>query len=148
MFNLYEYLLTIRTQLPDCGIYRISGLSELDEFLQNLRNIKFPAVLVEDTSDGFLDLSQGSMSNGYYSFWVVQKARLNDSDSRIKAKQESMAFAMKIIKKMVEDSREFDSPVYGLDRSRIDYSQVGPIGGNCYGYNFNPVIRDEKINLP
>ena len=147
MFNLYEYLCSVKQKLSVNDIYRISGIRELEEFLQNTRNVKYPAILVEDTNDGYLDLTQGSCSNGYYSFWVIQQAKVNDSDSRINAKKISMDLALNILRKMIDDSKDFDSPVYGFDRSRIDYSQVGPIGDNCYGYNFNPVIRDEKLTL-
>lgn len=148
MFNQYSYLSGILASFPEIkGIYRVSGLSGMEEAMQNLRTLTPLMLFSEDDADGFLDLEDGNFDNGFHTFSIVDVAKLGDSADRVRALNACMAAALKILKRMIADSKDFGDPVYGFDRSRVDYQRIGPLLNNTYGYMFSYTLRNENFNL-
>lgn len=157
MFDQYTYLNNLVTVVPEGeettvipeikAVKRISGLRELEEMLQDLRGIQYPLILAEDKGDGFLSFSGRNLDNGYHSFYLVSKAKIENSASRTEVQALCMALGKKLFKKMLADSENFGDPAYGFDSSRIDYMRVGPLVNNFHGYSFSYINKDENITL-
>lgn len=157
MFDQYAYLNNLVTVVPEGAettlipeikaVKRITGLRELEEVLEDIRAIQYPLILCEDKGDGFLSFEDHNLDNGYYSFYLVSKAKVESSESRTETQSLCMALAKKVFKQMMKDACNFKDPAYGFDRSRIDYMRVGPLVNNFYGYSFSYIIRDEYFTL-
>ena len=80
--------------------------------------------MVEDDDDGYLSFNGGNTDNGFKTFYVVSKAKINDSADRVLKRKECMAIALKLFKKMMSDGQDFGDLCYGFDRSRVDYRKV------------------------
>ncbi len=126
---------------------RVTGLAGLEEAMENLRSASPLMLMVEDDADGYFYLEQGNFDYGFHTFSLVDVCRPGDSADRHRALKLCMVTGLKILKRMMADSREFGTPCYGLDRSRIDYQRIGPLVNNSYGYMFSYVIRNENFNL-
>jgi len=157
MFDQYTYLNNLVTVVPEGeettvipeikAVKRISGLSNLEEMLKDLRGLQYPLILAEDKGDGFLSFSGRNLDNGYHSFYLVSKAKIENSNSRIEVQALCMALGKKVFKKMLADSENFGDPSYGFDSGRIDYMRIGPLVNNFHGYSFSYIIKDENITL-
>ena len=151
MFDLYSYLKKVKDEIPDLGIsevYRVSGLSRLDELVRDVRQTRFPCLVVELGVSGTIDLSQGTSDNGYYSFTVLDSAADAPADARRVYEMMNRAFCIgkRVLRRMQSDSTDIDRPCYGLDVSSVGYSPVGPVGMHGYGYSFGLVMtRDHEL---
>jgi hypothetical protein len=144
MFNAYEYLSSISPDIPEIlKVYKVSGLSSLEEMLSDIRNNPQCCLCVRDAGDGFLDLKTRRLDSAYHTFYVMVKAETNNHDSRLQAKRSAMKTCIKLMDRAKKDSNDFGDPVYGLDFSKIDYSEIGPLGSNYYGYSFGYSIDHE-----
>lgn len=138
MFNLFEYLSTITPAFNEIGAtYKASGLSRLEQLIQELRSNPDCCVVAKDSGDGFLNLKGKRLDTAYHLFYVFVRAKLTDHDSVLQAKREAMATGIKLIEKFQEDSEDFGDPTYGFDESRIDYLEIGPVASDYYGYSFS-----------
>lgn len=141
MFNLYEYLLTIYHGVEVLQkIYRASGIADIEEMLSDLRNNPNCCLMVRDGGDGRFELRDRRLNTAYHTFWVFTRAKVNDHDSRLAAKRLSMAAGIRLIDCMRADAIDFNAPAYGLNDESIDYTEIGPIGQNYYGYSFNFLV--------
>jgi len=157
MFDQFTYLSNLVTNIPDGeettlipeikSVKRISGLREMEEVLENIRSLQYPMILAEDKGDGFLSFKGLNLDNGYHSFYLVSKATIESSNSRVEVQAACMALAKKVFKQMLADSVNFGDAVYGFDTSRIDYMRVGPLVNSFYGYSFSYIVKDENITL-
>lgn len=148
MFNQYSYLSGILPYFPEVkAIYRVSGLAGMEEAMQNLRTIPALMLFSEDDGDGFLDLEDGNLDNGFHTFSIGGPVKLGDSEDRLRVLNVSMSNGLKIFKRMITDSQDFKNPMYGFDRSRIDYQRIGPLLNNTYGYMFTYTLKNENFNL-
>lgn len=160
MFDQYDYIKTLQETDQELGpdldpilvpeieaIHRITGLRELEETLEQIRNHKPFMLLVEDDDDGYLQLTHGNVDHGFRTFYVVGQTKLNDSNDRKAVQMQCKAFALKIFKQMMADAQNFGDAAYGFDRSRIDYSRIGPLINNYYGYSFSYMVTDENFQL-
>lgn len=144
MFNKFDYFSSILADVPGIlSIKRVSSITQLEEVLSDLRGIILPCLVVNDSGDGYLDLRDRRFMAGYHNVYVFTKARVNDSPSRVLAKQTSLDLGIALFDRMKLDSEEYGQPAYGLDDSRIDYSEIGPLADNCYGYGFGFSINNE-----
>lgn len=148
MFNALEYATDNAENLPEVkAIYSVSGLAELDEMLQNLRSGATPVMCVEDSSDGFLDLEDGNFAAEYNTVYILDKVKTNDSPDRRRAQELTHTIGKKFFKQMLADSVEFGDPAYGLERNRVDYARIGPVGNGYYGYSFSFIVRNENFSI-
>jgi hypothetical protein len=142
MFNLYEYLVSIVADVPLIkATHRVSSLVQMEETLSNLRQAASCALLVRDSGDGHLDLHDRRLNTGYYNFYIMCKANVNDHASRLAAKRLAMQVGVQLLDRIKQDALDFGDPAYGFDDSRIDYSEIGPVGANYYGYNFGFTLK-------
>jgi hypothetical protein len=132
MFNQYTYL---------------SGMAGMEEAMQNLRTLPSLMIFSEDDGDGFLDLEKGNLDNGFHTFSIGGPAKLGDSNDRQLVLNLAMVTGLKILRRMITDSRDFGDPAYGFDRSRIDYQRIGPLLNNTYGYMFSYTLKNENFSL-
>ena len=141
MFNQYAYLDSIKGVAPELeAIHRVSGMRNLEEPLENIRNLKDYMLLVEDDDDKNAD-------HGFRTFYVIGRAKLNDSNSRTQVQKQCKLSALKLFKQFKADSHNFGDPAYGFDSSRIDYRRIGPLVENYHGFAFSYVITNENFNL-
>ncbi|HNX87709.1 MAG TPA: hypothetical protein PKH58_01390 [Paludibacteraceae bacterium] len=142
MFALYEYLDSVKAALSIDKIYRISGILQLEEFLNGLGDAQDTVVFARDSGDGYLNINDRRLDTAYHMFYVFQRAEINDNDSRLDAKRNSMAKGITIVEKIKAESKDFGDPAYGFNAARIDYSEIGPIARNYYGYSFAFIMEN------
>ena len=148
MFDALEYANSRKAQLPELkAIYACSGLSEMEGLLQAIRNPVTPVMVVEDSSDGYLDLQDGNFSNEFNTVYILDKVKLNDSADRRRAQEATFAIGKKFFSQLGKDAANFGDVGYGFDRSRIDFAKLGPIGSGFYGYSFSFVIKNENFSI-
>ena len=148
MFNQYDYFQSRQKQVPEINtLSRVTGITGMEEFVQNIRDIKPLILAVEDDADGYLDLSSGNVDHGFHTFMILDIAKLNDSTDRVRALNNCMKAALKLFRIMMEDGKEFGDPCYGFDKSRIDYQRIGPLANNTYGYLFSYILKNENFRL-
>jgi hypothetical protein len=148
MFLQYDYFLGLMDDFPEIKqISRVTGLSGMEEVLENIRSLKLPALIIEDDGEGYLDLTQGNFDNSYHNFTIVDKVKLSDSSERVKILNQCFSIGLKIMKRMMIDSRDFGDPCYGFDHSKINYLRIGPMVNNTYGYTFSYTMRNENFKL-
>lgn len=134
-FDAYSYFKTI---IEECGIKsikRCSGILQLEEILANPASVKSPLLVVEDNDSGFLELNRGTRDSGYYNIYIMTSVKLNNADDALKQRNLTKKLIAKLFLKMMEDSDLWKDWGTGLDASRIDYSKIGPVAQNFYGYS-------------
>lgn len=150
MWNQYQYFHGVITpeEFPAIGtVGRISGLMGMEEAIENLRNLRPLMFFCEDDNDGYISLTQGNFDHSMHMFAILDVVKLGDSADRVRALNACMAQGLKILKKMLSDSQDWATPVYGFDRSRIDYQRIGPLVNNTWGYMFTYSMRNENFTL-
>lgn len=145
MFDAYIYLKERLDRFPELKeVARISGLSGLEELIDDVRAAEFPCVAVDIGTDGTLDLSTGNFDRSFHAFHVlIQLDGVTDALKRQTALQDAFGIGKRILRLMQADSHDFHAPCYGFEADNIQYSGFGPIGMGCYGYSFNFVIAKE-----
>ena len=150
MFNQYEYFTSIidENDFPEIKtISRVTGLAGLEEAIENIRSISPLVLFIEDDADGCLNLEQGNFDYGFHTFSIVDVCRQGDTADRIRALNACMTAGLKLLKRMLADSRNFNDACYGFDRTRIDYQRIGPLMNNTYGFMFTYIIKNENFTL-
>ncbi len=160
LFNQYDYLKSLQEVDPELGeendpivvpeieaIHRVSGVRNLEEVIENIRSQKKFMLLVEDDDDGYLDLEDKNADHGFRTFYIIGKAKLNDSNSRTEVQRLCKLYALRFFKRFLVDSHNFGDPTYGFDPSRIDYRRIGPLIENYHGFSFSYIITDESFSL-
>ncbi len=156
MFDQYEYFKSIQEPeeegieiaIPEIeALHRITGLRQLEETLEEIRNHKPFMMLVEDDDDGYLSFEGGNLDNGFRTFYIVGKVKMNNSADRKLIQHQCKAIALKVFKRMMADAQNFGDACYGFDRERIDYRRIGPLINNYHGFSFSYILADENFNL-
>ncbi|KAF0200636.1 MAG: hypothetical protein FD170_3385 [Bacteroidetes bacterium] len=141
MFNTFEYLDSVKADLPVNEILKASGITRMEEMLQSIRNLKENVIVARDSADGHLNLKDRRLDHGYNMFYVFSRAKVNDQHSVLQAKRNSMANGIKVLERIKRDSEDFTQTAYGVNFSRIDYNELGPIAGTFYGYSFGFLVE-------
>lgn len=149
MFDQYNYISTIMSDVPEIKrIYRASGIRQMEELLQEkLRDLQYPLIVVEDDGNGYLNLDDSNFDSSLYNFFILDKPNTMNSSSRKEKLASCKKAALKLFRRMKQDSKEFKQECYGLDFSRIDYQQIGPIANGLHGYSFSYMFRDENFDI-
>lgn len=151
MFDLYSYLKKVKDEIPELGIaevYRVTGLSRLEELAKDVRQTRFPCLVVDLGVSGTINLSQGMCDSGYYSFTILDSAADAPSDPQrvYEILNQTFVQGKRVLRKMQDDSADICLPCYGLDVASVGYSSVGPVGLYGYGYSFGLVMtRDHEL---
>jgi hypothetical protein len=143
MFNAYEYIESIAPDVPEIKkVYKASGLSALEDVLSDIKNNPDCCSVVRDSGDGYLNLKDTRLDNSYQTLYVFVMAKVNDHDTRLRAKRQAMDIGVKLFDRIKEDSNDFGDPAFGLNFARIEYNEIGPIGRGYYGYSFSYTFDD------
>lgn len=152
-FDFMSYMLDCATRLKEIShsesekrFFRISDLYNLDEFLFNLPDAKYPAMLVLDDVQG--NFADRSKSDNYVdiksnTFIVVADAPFNDHDKVEEVKESCKAIGLKIIARMIHEKRNMLNGLIFLDTTSIVYTTVGPIADNVFGVMFSFKLTDQ-----
>ncbi len=147
MFNLYEYIETIRTDVPAIGkAYPVTSIVQIESLLSDLRNTPPVAALVRESPSGQLNFDERRLDTSYESFYVMCKASVNDHASRMLAKRQAKAIGIQLIDRMRSDKPGYGSPFYGFRPANVQYDEIGPLGKNYFGYHFTFTV-DQGFGL-
>lgn len=137
MFNAFEYFSTIYEAAGLVNIYKASGIGNVEELLSNLSSAHSDCLIVRDSADGYLNLRDRRLDTGYHTIYVFSKGKINDASANLAAKRIAMGKAIALLDLMKLDAVDFGDTAFGFDASRVDYSEIGPIGQNFYGYSLS-----------
>ena len=148
MFDALQYAKDKAPLIPELQkVYSASGVAEIDELLQNIREAASPVLMVEDSADGVLSIESGNYAHEYNTIWLLDRVKLNDSPDRRRAQELCFGLALKFFKQLKADSQNFGDIAYGFDAKNITFNRVGPIGNHYYGYAFSFIVRNENFSL-
>lgn len=150
--DFITYMRNVAVNLKDIGhieddeenmhFFRCTSLAQMDELLQNMSVVKFPALIVHDTLEGSLfdNGGAGYLDGENYFFYVVNHVAVNDFDAQEQAIKDCKSIMKKIIGKMrhdrINDFKIINNPLTNmkyLETNSFNYFSVGPIGDNCFG---------------
>ena len=123
------------------AFFRISGIAEMEELLQNLGNAKLPALLLEDELDGqYQDSGADYLADvRNYMFYIIGKSEAQDMDKRGQVLNDCDIIRRQIIAFMLRKYRQDRSAngnptgLRNLLTSSFNYFTVGPLVDNFYG---------------
>lgn len=133
MLDLYSYF---KSQLPIGNIknvYRCSGFLNLEEVIKSSQT-KPPYLIVVETPPIGLRITDTPADIEAHSFYVVQRALLNDDASRAKAKSDAFSIGRSLIFQMRDDE------IGLIEDDIVQTYPVGPLPKQGFGYCFNPNI--------
>ncbi len=133
-FDAYTYFKTIIDKVGINSIKRCTGLANLEEIISSPGTIKPPALIVEDSGDGYLNLSEGNFDSGYYLIYIVMPVKINNMEEIHKIRKSCKKLLAKLFLTMMNDPN-IDQDVFSVNTTRIDYSGVGPLTSSFYGYS-------------
>ena len=142
MFNAYRYINGLAPSQGWPKVYRVTGLSRMEELIADVRETEFPCVAVEIGNDGGLDMTTGLTTKGFYTFYVVDRLEnINDMERLDGIFSAAFDMGMAILARMKSDSRDLGDPCYGFCPDEISYSRIVTAGMQACGYAFNVVIN-------
>ncbi len=141
MFRPYTYFSERQEQLPTQGLYRCSGLHNLEEVLANTTRIELPALVVEDAADGTLKLLDCLHNKQHHSLYVLVQADALNDQSREAAYHEAFTHGLAIFQHMYAEKDTTGYALSGIQADEISYFRVGPLVNSCYGYCFGYVVE-------
>ncbi len=151
-YNHINYMLDCATRLKEIGhttetpkFFRVSSIGHLDELLSNLNKIEFPALMVDDNTDGTVgdrNKSDNYVDSPLFNFYIVKHVELEDHDARQTAKTDCKNIGFKILSKMARDKRKLLNGLTWLEFTNLPYQTIGPIGDNCFGVMFSFTVSN------
>ena len=122
------------------AFFRNSSITSLDEFFQNMTDIKLPCLMANDFISSKIDRNTAGVfiERCTYLFYVVDKPENNSAKEEQKVKDNTKLIIKKIIGKMDHDGfndRKGVFPKTNLRNFEVDaiIEPLGPIGDNLYG---------------
>lgn len=142
--NIAEKLKELQHTTTDKHFHRIVSISQMEEFLQNMRSTTGYQLLVMDHVQGrMIDRdSDNLLDRPYYSFYVMKNVEHGNYDARQQAIQDCKTVAKKILSKLFYDRFNAQNGLNFLDRNSITYQQSGPYAHNWFGINYNFTLLD------
>lgn len=137
MFNSFEYFSTIYAGAGLVKIFKASGISMVEDLLKSFSATHDNCLIVRDSGDGHLNFRDRQLDSAYHTIYIFQKGKLNDPTANMAAKRAAMLKGIALFKLMKQDAGDFGDAAYGFDDSKVDYSEIGPIGQQFYGYSFS-----------
>lgn len=149
-FDFTAYMRQIATKLKEIQhvegdvkktrFYRVASLDTLDEMLQKINEAGRFNILVEDNAEGALVQGNALHDKQICSFFVFQKADLNNAADRERVKKECKTVMIKILSKIyadhLTDNNQPATNQIGLrnaDFNSWQYNSFGPVLNNYYG---------------
>lgn len=143
MFNAYEYF---KAHADGLEVYRVTGIARMEELLRDVREVKFPCIVVDYGVDGVLDLNDKSLNRSYHTVHILDTSEA-DPDRIFPILRDTFERGRKLMRQMVANrysAHREPGPCAGLDAATIRYSAVGPLGLQAYGHIFNFEMVDER----
>ena len=151
-FDFASYMENIAIKLKDIShsntdkrFWRVSGISDLEDVLLNIRIYKGMQLVIEDNKEaGFVDRNTDNIiEQPYFSFYVLKKSRVTSMEDRTAAVNACLAATRKILSRMRLNKRHNEYGLQFLDFNSVRYSTVGPLGDNYNGIMCSFMLRDE-----
>lgn len=150
MFDDYRYLKSRLDKFPEIkAIYRVRSRFSLDELVADVREVQFPCIAVEVNNDGILDLSAGIFDRSFHTFHVLLQTptdRNPPADEIDATTAAGRRIGRQVMWQMKRESGDYKGACYGLDASNIQYSNIGPVGMQCYGCTFNFTMTRDHVD--
>jgi len=143
MFNDFEYFSTIYAGVGLLKIMKASGISIVEDLLKSFDNTPQNCLIVRDSGDGHLNFKDRQLDTAYHTIYIFEKGKFDDPAANMAAKRAAMLKGIDLFKRMKQDAGDFGDPAYGFDDSKVDYSEIGPIGQQMYGYSFSFLMEHE-----
>lgn len=143
MYDQYEYINTIYTAAGIGKIFKASNISIVEDLLKDFKATFPNCVIVRDAGDGNLNLKDRRLDTAYHTLYVFAKGKFNSPDDNMIAKRTAMQKAIALFDRMKLDAVDFGDPAYGFDASRVEYSEIGPIGQQYFGYSFSYTMEHD-----
>lgn len=130
--------------IEDPHFSRVNSITELGEFLANMRTAEgYQLIVIDNVSGRFIDRrSDNLMVMPYYSWYLVKQVSREDFDEKEQSIKDCMKVVKKILARMFRDKINYRNNLENLDRDSITYNQAGPFGHNWYGLNVNFTMQD------
>jgi hypothetical protein len=127
-------------------LFSVSGFDEATTVAEQLRGIQFPAVLIEDTPNGYISYLSGFCDYRTISIWIMKKADSLTADHRKQALTDCFTVGTDILRLLIRDNALYEGAGVFLDFARTAYFPRGPIAQNVFGYEFM-LATAEELNL-
>ncbi len=148
MFNLTQYLRTALVSIPgitdmERQFHEAAGYDQAETIARGIRSVASPLVIVENRPEGYLSFTAGFLNTQTISFYVLFQTSLKDQSSIGRAKADAWTLGLAILRRMVAESTDEDSPAWGFCWDRTSYVPIGPLGDQYYGFEFLPVFKTD-----
>jgi hypothetical protein len=127
-------------------LFSVNGFDEATTVVEQLRDVQFPAVLIEETGNGYISYASGFCNHRTISIWVLQRAA-GLSAGRKEAYAQMFDLAKKILCLLVRSNAGYNGGAgQFIDFTRTAYIPRGPVAQNVFGYEFILNVSEE-LNL-
>jgi hypothetical protein len=149
----FELLQQLLPELPEFAnpdhfpeqLFSVNGFDEATAVVEKLRDIQFPAVLLEETNSGYISYVSGFCDHRTISIWVLQRADLSAA-ARKQAYTQTFDLGKEILRRLVRVSATYDGLGQSIDFTRTAYIPRGPMSQNVFGHEFILTVSEE-LNL-
>lgn len=124
-------------------LFSVNGFDEATAVAEQLRGIRFPAVLIEETGSGYIGCASGFCDHRTVSIWVLQRAADISAAGRKQAYAQTFDLAKEILRRLVRHNANYDGTGQLIDFTRTAYIPRGPIAQHVFGYEFILTIGEE-----
>jgi len=132
--------------------HRISGITQLEELLQNLTlttDVGYQLVIEDNLDSRYIFNAATLLDAQYYVFYVLKRCKLNDFAEIEQAKEGCKSVIKKIISKLFRD-HEADwkmqtanaNGLRGFQKNSISIQTIGPLADNYWGLMCSFTISD------
>jgi hypothetical protein len=147
----FELLQQILPELPEFSypahfseqLLSVNGFDEATAAVEQLRNLRFPAVLLEETGNGYIGCVSGFCDHRTISIWVLQRAASLLPEDRKQAYAQMFALGKDILRRLVRVNAGYNGTEHFIDFARTAYIPRGPIAQNVFGYEFILTVSEE-----
>jgi hypothetical protein len=127
-------------------LFSVNGFDEATAVVEQLRGVRFPAILIEETANGYISCASGFCDHRTVSLWVLQQAGSLAPDDRKQAFAGAFDLGKEILRLLVRANAGYDGSGMFIDFTRTAYIPRGPIAQNVFGYEFM-LSTAEEIDL-
>lgn len=142
-FDLYNYSKSILSEVGLKDIKRCSGLMNLEEVLSNISNLKPPLLVVENSSDGYFNLTDRNFDNNYFNIFFLAPAKTNNAEDIHRVVNMCKSIAKQYFLKMKQDEEILLNDNIFLNADRISYSKIGPLISNFWGFSIGFELTED-----
>jgi hypothetical protein len=124
-------------------LFSVNGFDEATAVVEQLRGILFPAVLIEETGNGYIGYAAGFCDHRTVSIWVLQRAAGVSAAERKQAYAKTYELAKEILRLLIRANAGYNGDGQFIDFARTAYIPRGPMAQNVFGYEFILNVSEE-----